>query len=242
MKLTVLGNNGPFPQAHGACSGYLVSSGDTLLQLDMGTGVLAALTACADPLSLTAILLSHWHFDHTSDLLPFIYRVEGAVAAGHAPIPVYAPVDEQSPVRHIVARCPGFALTDVAPGDVFTLGSVTLRVGAARHPVPAVGYRLEDGAHTLCYTGDTNTLPGLADFARDADLLLADGLFTRALWTEQKPHLSAALCGELAAEASAKRLLVTHLNPSIDPDVLLAEARSSFPGAELTRLGAVYTL
>ena len=82
MKVTVLGMNGPFPAAGGACSGYLVQAGETLVQLDMGTGTLAALTKLCAPESLTAIVFSHWHFDHCSDVLPLIFRMEALVAAG----------------------------------------------------------------------------------------------------------------------------------------------------------------
>ena len=49
MKLTILGNNGPFPAAGGACSGYLLQHGEHCVQLDMGTGVLARLTALTAP-------------------------------------------------------------------------------------------------------------------------------------------------------------------------------------------------
>ena len=45
MKLTILGNNGPYPCASGACSGYLLSSdsGATNVLIDCGAGVLANL-------------------------------------------------------------------------------------------------------------------------------------------------------------------------------------------------------
>jgi len=39
-----------------------------------------------------------------------------------------------------------------------------------------------------------------------------------------------------------KRLVVTHLNPSIDEQTLLREAREAFPAVELSRRFAVYTL
>ena len=47
MILKILGNNGPFPAANGACSGYLLSSdsGETNILIDCGTGVLARLMA-----------------------------------------------------------------------------------------------------------------------------------------------------------------------------------------------------
>ena len=89
----------------------------------------------------------------------------------------------------------------------------------------------------LAYTGDTNITGDLPRLAQGADLLLADGLFPKAAWGEQKPHLSAAQCGELARDAGAKTLVVTHLNPEHDPETLLREARECYPGAELARTG-----
>ena len=68
-------------------------------------------------------------------------------------------------------------------------------------------------------------------------MLLADGLFPEAAWGAQKPHLSAKLCAELARDAGAKQLVLTHLNPEFDPETLLREAKSIDPGAELAKIG-----
>ena len=72
MYLTILGNNGPFPAPGGACSSYLLESdsGETKLLIDAGTGSLARLMDIARPETLDAVVLSHLHFDHMSDLLP----------------------------------------------------------------------------------------------------------------------------------------------------------------------------
>ena len=235
MKLHILGVSGPFPESGGATSGYLVEAGDTLLQLDLGSGVLARLTAKMPPESLSALFLSHWHFDHTADLTVLLYRLE---ALGKT-LRVYAPVDESSAIRKIVASASCFDLTDVVPGDTVTVGTCTVRVGKARHPVPAVGYRIESEGRILGYTGDTNTLPSLADFYRGSSLLLADGLFPAESWTEAKPHLSAALAASLAAEAGAERLVLTHLNPLVSPRLLLREAQALHPCVALASPGAV---
>lgn len=242
MKLTCLGVHGPFPPANGATSGYLVDCGDTLIQMDLGSGTLAALTARTAPEGLTAILLTHWHYDHCCDMLPLIYRLEAMAAQGQAPLDVYAPVDEKSPVRRAVQACGAIRLHDVAPGDCLTLGQVTVKVYRARHPVPAVMLRLTGEGRILCYTGDTNETAGLDEFARDADVLLADGLFPEAVWTEAKPHLSAQRAARLAADAGAKRLIITHLNPTIDPEGLLREARAIRKDAVLAERGATYAV
>lgn len=235
MKLHVLGVSGPFPESNGATSGYLLEAGDTLLQLDLGSGVLARLTALVPPESLSALLLSHWHFDHAADLTVLLYRLE---AVGRT-VRIYAPADESSALRKIVSAASCFELTDVAPGDTFTVGSCTIQVGEARHPVPAVGYRIESEGRVFGYTGDTNTLPSLAGFYRGASLLLADGLFPSENWAEGKPHLSAALAAGLARDAGAGQLVLTHFNPVFPSRLLLREAQAVCSRVSLAVPGAV---
>jgi len=238
MELTVLGLNGPFPAPNGATSGYYLCAGDTQFQLDLGSATLSALTALTAPESLDALFLTHWHYDHACDLLPLTYRLE---ALGKK-LCVYAPVDESSLIRQAALRCPMIELHDVTAGDTITVGDVQVQFFAARHPVPAVMLRLSQGGKHLCYTGDTNTVEGLEAFADRADLLLADGLFTDALWAEGKPHLSASLAAHLARKTQARQLVITHLNPTIDPATLLAQARAVRTDALLAAPGARYTL
>lgn len=237
MQLTILGMNGPFPAPGGATSGYLVAHGDTAIAMDLGSGTLAQLTARMAPERLTALFLTHWHFDHCCDVLPLLYRLESCAAE---PLHIYAPVDESALVRRAVQACKAVVLHDLLPGDSMTLGNVSVTAYEGRHPVPALMLRLTAGEKTLCYTGDTNTIDGLVDFARDADLLLADGLFTRATWAEGKPHLSAELAAQLAQDAQVGKLVITHLNPTIDPATLLQEARAVRIDALLARIGDQY--
>ena len=239
MELTVLGMNGPFPASGGATSGYLVSARETRVQLDLGSGTLAALTAITAPERLTALVLSPWHYDHCSDVLPLIFRLE---ALAEEPLHVYGPVDEHSLVRKAVQGCSKMVLHDIEPGNKLILGEVEISVHEARHPVPAVMLRLSAKGKTLCYTGDTNTVDGLVEFAQGAHLLLADGLFPEKSWGEQNPHLSAALAAQVAKDAQVKRLVITHFNPTIDPVGLIAEARAIRPDVLRARRGDVYIL
>ena len=235
MKLIILGMNGPFPAAGGACSGYLVVHGEHAVQFDMGAGTLAALTARMAPEKLTALVFSHWHFDHCSDVLPLLYRLGGSDV-----LDVYGPEDLLSPVYQQVAMHPSVRLHVLRRGDTVQLGDMTLAVLEARHPVPALMYRLEAEGRVLAYSGDTNTTPDLPALAQDADLLLIDGLFTREMWADGKPHLSAAQTAELAKAGGAKQLVITHLNPAVDPHTLLAQAREHYITARLAACGDTY--
>ena len=238
MKLHLLGINGPFPESRGATSGYLLESGDSLLQFDLGSGVLAKLTALAAPESVSALLVSHWHFDHTADIPVLMYRLQ----ALNRTMKVFGPADPDAVLYSLVSSVPCFEFTEVAPGQSFDAGNLKIRVCAARHPVPSVGYTVSDGIVTFGYTGDTNTLPSLAEDYRRCDLLLADGLFTRKAWAESKPHLSSELAARLAAEADAGALIITHLNPFIPRSLLLQEARSIYPRVQLAEAGAIFSL
>src|ERR1700722_14911647 len=77
--LTVLGCDGSWPGPGGAGSGYLVQAGGTTLLLDAGPGPFAALQGWIDPAGIAAVVLSHSHPDHWSDLESF------AVWAGFGP-------------------------------------------------------------------------------------------------------------------------------------------------------------
>ena len=238
MKLHLLGVNGPFPESRGATSGYLLEAGDSLFQFDLGSGVLGMLTSLTAPETVSALFVSHWHFDHTADIPVLMYRLQ----AYNQILPVYGPADPSSPVYSLVSSVPCYSFTEVSPGQVLNLHGAEIRVNAARHPVPSVGYCLSCEGKTFGYTGDTNTLPSLAADYRGCSLLLADGLFPSDAWTEDKPHLSAAHAARLASDAGVGGLVITHLNPMYPRRTLLEEARVFFPGVKLAEAGAVISL
>lgn len=226
----------------GACSGYLLEHDGAAVQLELGCGTLVKLMDKYLPEQLEALVLSHWHYDHCSDLLPLMYRMEAVVGRRGQPLHVYAPVDEQSLVRGAVQASSGIVLHDVHPGDVMMLGGMQFTFQRARHPVPGMIMRIEQGGKSLCYTGDTNTCEMLADMVHGVDLMLADGLLPHEAWQVNKPHLSAVLCAQLAKEEEVKRLVITHLNPDVDVQALIVEARRWYPEARVSRMGDVYIL
>ena len=232
MKLTILGNNGPYPAPGGACSGYLLTSGDgrTNVLIDCGTGVLARLIMLDAFRALDAVILSHLHYDHMSDMLPMQYALQFNPRL--QPLPVCAP--ETPAEARALLNAPCYELRK--PGDM-VVGGMRIRFVPARHPVETYAVAVEcDGARCV-FTGDSNTDEGVERFCAGADLLLADCGLSEADYRPAAPHYSARLCGELAASAGAKRLLLTHFNPKYDPGALLREAQTAFPAAMLAEAG-----
>ena len=235
MILTILGNNGPYPAVGGACSGYLLQSesGNTRILIDCGTGVLARLMDVCPPDGLDAVVLTHLHYDHMSDMLPMQYALQ--FRPRQKPLPVYAPEAPEG-VRALL-ECPQFDLW--LPEDV-TIGEMRVSFTPARHPVPTFAVAVECDGTRFVFTGDSNQDALVELFCEGAALLLADCGLSKEDHSFTSPHYSAELCGQLANNAHARRLLLTHMNPRYDPEALLAEARVFFPLAELAAPGESY--
>ena len=69
MKITLLGTGSPLPDPNRAGPSTLVQDEGTALLFDCGRGVLMRLAATGvSPLTLSAVLLTHLHRDHITDL------------------------------------------------------------------------------------------------------------------------------------------------------------------------------
>lgn len=68
LKITVLGCLGAYPYKGEGTSSYLLESDGFKLLLDAGSTTLVNLEEHLDPLTLDAVILSHYHYDHIADL------------------------------------------------------------------------------------------------------------------------------------------------------------------------------
>ncbi len=221
MKLTVLGCDGSFPGAHGACSSYLVESDDGRLLLDLGCGALPQLMARCRPEELDAVVITHWHNDHASDMLALQYYL----LIKKLRMKVLAP-KQTHPLKELLGQ-EEFDFKDL--GIPRSIAGFDLSAHPVRHPLPAYAVKLSRNGKTLVYTGDTAGGEGLAAFCFGADLLICDACFTTAQWREGLPHFTAAQAGQLAKDAGVQKLMITHAQPGSDKAALLREARAFFP-------------
>lgn len=239
MKLTVLGRYGPYAGPGGACTGYLVRAGDTRVLLDCGNGVLSRLQEHCRLDQLDAVVLSHLHADHCSDLFILRYALQVERQRGRLarPLLIHTLAEPEEEFR----RLPYQGVYDVrtyTPEDTLRLGDLTLSFAPTRHWFPACAIRVEGGGRTLVFSADTGPSPAVVAHARGADLFLCEA----NLWREaSEGHLNGFQAGEMARQAGVSRLVLTHLFPGVDPEAQRREAEAGFGGpVEVAREGATY--
>lgn len=234
MKVTVLGKYGPFPAASGACSGYLVQQGNTKVLVDCGNGVLSRLQQICPIDELKAIIISHLHSDHVSDMLVLRYALDILNARGlrePKPLPVYVPGSPKDEYDRLFFKGV-FEVHLIQDGMHLQIDDLSFYFQEMTHPVQSFGVKITGGNKLLVYTGDTNYNEKIEPFARDADLFIADaGLLEKDKTSPNVPHLTAREVGLIAAKANVKRLMLSHIWPWYDQDEILAEAQTSYPEA-----------
>ena len=90
------------------------------------------------------------------------------------------------------------------------------------------------------YVTDTLYKPSIANEVKGSDLLICEGMFEEALIDQarEKKHMTAKQSATIARDAGVKRMAMIHYSPRYtdrELSVLLDEARTIFPAAELTK-------
>jgi ribonuclease Z len=97
----------------------------------------------------------------------------------------------------------------------------------------------------VAYCTDTRPCAAAIELARGADLLIHEGTFDATLAEEAaaKGHSTVADAAQIAREAGARRLVITHISPRYaDVSPLKAQARAIFPETQIAWDGMVVEL
>ncbi|HEX6312907.1 MAG TPA: MBL fold metallo-hydrolase [Acidimicrobiia bacterium] len=227
MDLTVLGASGSYGSgAGGACSGYLVQAGGAAVWIDCGNGTFPNLQQHLPVDALDAVVLTHEHPDHCVD----IYGLHVLLHYGleRTGVPVFGPDGIEKRLGALVSDWGDtFEWNVVGDGDGVRIGPLELRFSRTDHPPPTYAVEVRGDGKRLVYTADTGPDWTVGAFAAGADLVLSEATYQegRKGWPH---HLTAAEAGRGAREAGARRLVLTHLWPELDPVVSVAEGSEAF--------------
>ncbi|VFA63267.1 metallo-beta-lactamase [Enterococcus saccharolyticus] len=231
MKLTVLGCLGAYPYKGEGTTGYLLESEGYHLLLDAGSTTLIQLEKILDPLALDAVILSHYHHDHIADLgvLQYYWQLFPKQAERNV-LPIYGHGEDSIHFNELT-------MAGVTEGHDYLqtkqleLGPFSVTFMKTIHPVTCYAMRFVENStgKIFVFTGDSGYLESFVDFAKDADLFLAD-TYLFAGNERHKAHFTSQESGEIAAAAKVKKLVLTHLPQHGDLKQLKEEAAAAANG------------
>jgi len=244
-ELHVLGAGSILPRSGYGAAGYALrpaprTSGAPVTLLDCGPGSVRRLADAGIGLEeVRRVVFSHYHLDHCLDLFALFFARLNPAFDPVPPLELVGPVGlrelvEKAPLAlGRYARDPNATVHEVElDGDGvgrFHAPEVELTCRATGHTKEAVAWRASfaDGS-ALAYSGDTGEVDAVAEVARDVDLFLCECSFPDEEATSN--HLSPSGAARLAARAGARRLVLTHFYPSMDPAAARATAAATFDG------------
>ncbi|MEY3361498.1 MAG: hypothetical protein RL531_1217 [Actinomycetota bacterium] len=241
MIVTTLGTGSPLPDPNRAGPATLVQAGGKHLLFDAGRGVLMRLAgAMVAPGMLDALLLTHLHSDHTTDVNDVI-TTRWIQSFAPLPLTIVGPEGTAPWIDRTMAVLtddvgyrlahhedltwqPENLVTEARDGVVLELDGVRVIAKPTDHaPVhPTVGYRIEAEGKAVAIAGDTIPCAGLDELCAGADVYVQTAI--RADVVRNIPvqrftdildyHSSVEDAARTAARHGVRTLVLTHPVPA----------------------------
>jgi ribonuclease BN (tRNA processing enzyme) len=229
LSFTVLGCTGSYPGPEGACSGYLVRSGETAVMIDAGPGTVSNLQHHVSFDKLSAVVLTHMHPDHWTDF--GVLHTAMKYGVGREGVPVYATAETLEAAERLRGGSldPTFESTVVTDGSQVAIGEVDLTFSVTDHYVETLAVIVRSGGRALAYSADTGPGWSFEVFGSDIDAALCEAtMLDREAEGPDVLHLTASEAGAMARRSGVGRLFLTHLPPTGQPDAYGRAASESF--------------
>jgi ribonuclease BN (tRNA processing enzyme) len=239
MQVTVVGSGTVVPSLQRRQSCVVVRPGGETMVFDLGSGaVRGMLRADLDPFAVDRIFFTHFHPDHTVDVVPLLFAINhGAQEQRTRPIRIAGPEpftefwaslmkvwgkwmagDHATLLSELPRECP----------SPIELEGCRLSWAPAEHRRESIAYRLDAASGAFVYTGDTEYSESVVELARGADTLLIECAFPDD--TPIPGHLTPSGVASMASEAGVKRVVLTHIYPMTGQRDLKSEVGKGFDG------------
>ena len=224
MRLTIVGCGDAFGSGGRANTCFWLQTAKATVVVDFGASSLPALKALKlDPNAIDAIMLSHLHGDHFGGL-PLLLLDYQFLARRERPLVIAGPPGTKARLEAAMEiffpkstgtkwRFP-WRVQEIAvgvAGDVLGHAVLTAEV-VHQSGAPSTALRLSDGEKTFAYSGDTEWTDALMPIAAGADLFLCE---CYAYAGKMTGHLSWEILQPKIPALNARRLMITHMNPSM---------------------------
>lgn len=237
-KITFLGTANAIPSKKQQNSHLVIETSSRNILVDcVGYPVVRLKEAGVEPLTVTDLILTHFHPDHVSGL-PLLL-MDLWLMGRKDPLAIYGLDDVILRVQHMMdlfrwETWLGFYPIEFHPAsDVehFLMiydENVHVWSSPVCHMIPCVGLRMQLPEGILAYSSDTAPCRAVVRLADGADVLIHEA-------TGEGPgHSSPEQAGQIAQQAGVKKLYLTHYPDGIDLQDYANSARRCFSGEVVT--------
>jgi len=241
MTVTILGSGTCVPSLKRSACAVMIDVGGSKLLFDSGPGTMRRLLKTDTTIfDLDYIFYSHFHPDHTAELVPLIFATKYpdpqqrqkplTIAAG------WGFKDFWERLKAVYGRwielAPGLLkiieLDNKSP-DSRRFEDFTLESAPVEHNDESIAYRINNpGGGAVVYSGDTDYSENLVALAAGADLLICESALPDAMGV--KGHLTPSKAGQIATRAKVGKLVLTHFYPACDQVDIEQECRKTYAG------------
>ena len=242
IEIILTGTGSPMVDPNRAGPSTLVIAGEQTFLVDCGRGVLMrAAAAGVGAANLTALLLTHLHSDHITDLSDVI-TTRWVTSLGPAPLPVIGPPGTKAVVEATLAALapdisyriahhaditapPDVVVHEYAEGQVWDNAGVRITAAPTDHrPVePTIAFRVDYDGASVVLAGDTVPCATLDELTTGANALVHTVIRKDlvALVPAQRLkdildyHSSVEQAAATAARAGVDTLVLTHYVPPL---------------------------
>lgn len=239
VQLTPIGTSPAWYNAGEPSTGFLLEVGDWRMLVDCGGGVISRyLELYGADRPIDAVIITHVHADHCSDLVPLVYGIRYGQLSRWKP-QLLLPPGAHERLTRLVSTWDGgadffdetCAVTNYDVDVAFEVGPVTVTALHVPHFIESCALRFDIGRSSCGYTSDLGPFDPAGDFFAGVDVLVSEATLADV---HDEPatgrgHLTAGEAGAIAHRAGAHSLLLTHVPTHLQPDVC-ARAATTYGG------------
>jgi ribonuclease BN (tRNA processing enzyme) len=179
------------------------------------------------------IFLTHFHPDHISDLIHFLFFLANSRRQPKTSLEIWGPAGLatllagfQKIYGNWLDKLP--IISSELSGSLLQFPAFSVRWAKVLHNSESVGYRFEIDRKIIVFSGDSDYCPELVELSRQADLAVLECSYPDD--TEVAGHLTPAKVGKIGREAAIKHIVLTHLYPEIKAGDLEMSIKKIYSG------------
>ncbi|MHB8109478.1 MAG: MBL fold metallo-hydrolase [Syntrophorhabdaceae bacterium] len=219
MRLHILGTGTAIPRIERNSSAYFVVGQNARVLIDVGPAIVRRLLEKKFEVDdVDAIILTHFHIDHTADLSTFFFACNYGRVARTKPLTIIGGKgirrfyeDLRAAYPWIKPKSYDLTIKSLINGSMDFSG-LTIKTKPANHNPESIAVRIEE-KRSITFSGDTDYSPSLIKLAEGTDIFVVECAFPER---KVKGHLNLETLDTIVEKANPKQVILTHLYPDWD--------------------------